>query len=77
MENAIKIAAAIIDQLPKDKLCPETTSDNGRFCSFLPLLVVLMEQVIVKFIIRDFVTDGLKEKEDLLKYTEKVYEKLS
>jgi tripeptide aminopeptidase len=72
MENAIKIASAIIDKLPKDKLSPESTSGMEGFVH--PTSVGgILEQVTLKFIIRDFVTEGLKAKEDLLKtITEKV-----
>jgi len=72
MENAIKIASAIIDNLPKDKLSPESTEDMEGFIH--PTSVGgILEQVTLKFIIRDFVTEWLKEKEALLKsITEKV-----
>lgn len=63
--NAIKIAAEIIEQLPKDSLSPETTEKregyvhphqfNGN-----------VEEAVIKFLIRDFTVDGLKEKEAFL-----------
>ena len=63
--NAIKIAAEIIEQLPKDSLSPETTEKregyvhphqfNGN-----------VEEAVIKFLIRDFTIDGLKEKEAFL-----------
>ena len=63
--NAIKIAAEIIEQLPKDSLSPETTEKregyvhphqfNGN-----------VEKAEIKFLIRDFTVDGLKEKEAFL-----------
>lgn len=66
MENAIKIAAAIVDALPKDTLSPETTSDMEGFIH--PVSISgLLEQATVKFIIRDFNTAGLIAKEELLK----------
>ena len=72
MESAIKIAGAIIDELPKKKLSPESTYGKKGFVH--PVSVSGgIEQVVLKFIIRDFVTEGLKEKEDMLKHiTEKV-----
>jgi len=72
MESAIKIAGAIIDELPKKKLSPESTHGKKGFVH--PTSVSGgIEQVVIKFIIRDFVTEGLKEKEDMLKQiTEKV-----
>lgn len=72
MENAIKIASAIIDALPKDKLSPESTEGMEGFVHPTSISGSL-EQAMLKFIIRDFVTEGLKEKEDMLrKITEKV-----
>lgn len=66
LENAIKVAGAIIDKLPKDTLSPETTEDMEGFVH--PVSVSGgMEQVVLKFIIRDFVTDALKVKEDMLR----------
>ena len=72
MESAIKIAGAIIDKLPKDKLSPESTEDMEGFVH--PTSIGgSIEQATIKFIIRDFVTEGLKKKEDMLKeITEKV-----
>jgi len=72
MENAIKIASEIIARLPKDKLSPESTTDMEGFVHPTSISGTL-EQAKLQFIIRDFVTEGLKEKEDLLKtITEKV-----
>jgi len=65
MENAIKIAAAIIDELPKDELSPETTEGREGFIHPTTFTANLGEAVI-KLIIRDFTVDGLKEKEKLL-----------
>jgi tripeptide aminopeptidase len=66
MESAIKIAGAIIDKLPKDKLSPESTEDMEGFVH--PTSVNgTIEQATIKFIIRDFVTEGLKTKEDMLR----------
>jgi tripeptide aminopeptidase len=66
MESAIKIAAAIIDSLPKDRLTPETTEGMEGFIH--PVSVSgLLEQATLKFIIRDFNDEGLIEKENLLR----------
>lgn len=72
MESAIKIAGAIIHALPKDTCSPESTSDMEGFVH--PTSVSgTIEQATIKFIIRDFVTTGLKTKEDMLRsITEKV-----
>jgi len=66
MESAIKIAAAIIDDLPKNKLSPESTSGKDGFIHATSISGGI-EQVVLKFIIRDFVTEGLKDKEDMLR----------
>jgi len=72
MESAIKIAASIMDSLPKDKLSPESTDGMEGFVHATSIGGGI-EQVMLKFIIRDFVTEGLKAKEDMLKQiTEKV-----
>lgn len=66
MESAIKIAAAIIAALPKDSLSPETTQNMEGF--FHPTSVNgLLEQATIKFIIRDFNDEGLKNKISLLR----------
>ncbi|MBN8585769.1 MAG: peptidase T [Ignavibacteria bacterium] len=72
MENAIKIASDIIAALPKDTLSPETTKGLEGFIH--PVSVKGgAEYTEVKFIIRDFVTAGLADKENILKnITDKV-----
>lgn len=64
MENAIRIAGAIIDRLPKD-MAPETTRGRDGFIHPTGLSGV-MEKASLSFIIRDFTEEGLKEKEALL-----------
>ncbi|HEY2246537.1 MAG TPA: peptidase T [Bradyrhizobium sp.] len=65
MEHAIKIAAAIVDRLPKQTCSPETT--NGREGFLHPIGISgALEQVTLGFIVRDFAEAGLKEKEALL-----------
>ncbi|WP_413711489.1 peptidase T [Rhizobium sp. Rhizsp82] len=64
MENAIKIAGEIIAKLPKH-IAPETTSGREGFIH--PTGVTgSMEKAELGFIIRDFVDEGLAEKEVLL-----------
>jgi tripeptide aminopeptidase len=64
MENAIKIAGAIIDRLPQD-IAPETTSDKEGFVH--PISVTgSMEMAVINLIVRDFHDDGLAEKEAML-----------
>jgi tripeptide aminopeptidase len=65
MEHAIKIAAAIVDRLPKDTCSPETTEGRQGFLHPIGISGAL-EQVTLSFIVRDFDEAGLKEKEALL-----------
>ncbi|WP_117193202.1 peptidase T [Rhizobium terrae] len=64
MENAIRIAGAIIDRLPKDQ-APETTRGRDGFIHPTGVSGV-MEKANLSFIIRDFTEEGLKTKEALL-----------
>lgn len=65
MQSAIKIAGAILDALPKDKLSPETTEKKQGFIH--PVSVNgLIEKVVINFIIRDFETALLKQHEAFL-----------
>ena len=64
--NAIKIAAHFIEQLPKDKLSPETTEKRQGYLH--PHHIEGgVENTTLKFLIRDFTVEGLKEKETYLK----------
>jgi tripeptide aminopeptidase len=65
MEHAIKIAAAIIERLPKDTCSPETTEGKEGFLHPIGISGAL-EQTTIGFIVRDFTVAGLKEKEALL-----------
>lgn len=66
MEHAIKIASAIIDRLPADRLSPETTSGKEGFIHPTSISGML-ESATLKFIIRDFSTAKLAEHEAELK----------
>lgn len=65
MEHAIKIAAAIIERLPKEGCSPETTSGKQGFLHPIGIAGAL-EQATLSFIVRDFTEEGLREKEALL-----------
>jgi tripeptide aminopeptidase len=65
MEHAIKIAAAIVDRLPKDSCSPETTEGKQGFLHPIAIAGAL-EKAKLDFIARDFTDEGLKEKEALL-----------
>jgi tripeptide aminopeptidase len=65
MEHAIKIAAAIVDRLPKTTCSPETTEGREGFLHPISISGAL-ETATLGFIVRDFTDEGLKEKEALL-----------
>src|SRR5471030_3293858 len=65
MEHAIKIAAAIVDRLPKTTCSPETTEGKEGFLHPIGISGAL-EQATLSFIVRDFSDEGLKQKEALL-----------
>lgn len=63
--NALKIAADVLASLPRAELSPETTENRQGFIH--PVRVSgIAEKCTIDFIIRDFVTEGLKKKEDFL-----------
>jgi tripeptide aminopeptidase len=65
MVNALKIAGDVLASLPRAELSPETTSGKQGFIH--PVRVEgIAEKATIDFIIRDFVTEGLKKKEDFL-----------
>jgi tripeptide aminopeptidase len=65
MVNAIKVAADFIGRLPRNGLSPETTEGYEGFVHPY-VLDGGVDRASVKFLIRDFITAGLKEKADLL-----------
>jgi len=65
MEHAIKIAAAIVERLPKYTCSPETTEGKEGFLHPIGISGAL-EKATIGFIVRDFTDEGLKEKEALL-----------
>jgi tripeptide aminopeptidase len=65
MVNAIKVAAAFIDQLPRNTLSPETTAGHDGFVH--PYVVQAgVERTSVRLLVRDFSTAGLEAKEAML-----------
>jgi tripeptide aminopeptidase len=65
MEHAIKIAAAIVDRLPKNTCSAETTEGREGFLHPIGLSGTL-EKATLGLIVRDFTDEGLREKEALL-----------
>jgi tripeptide aminopeptidase len=66
MENAIKIAAHIVDALPKDGFSPETTAGREGFLHPRHMEADL-ERATLAFLLRDFSEDGLRQKEAILR----------
>jgi tripeptide aminopeptidase len=65
MENAIKIAARIVDQLPED-CAPEATEGREGFLHPTDMEATL-DGATLGLIVRDFTEEGLREKEALLR----------
>jgi len=66
MINAIKVAADFINRLPRETLSPETTEGYEGYVH--PYVVEAgVERTTVRVLIRDFVTEGLAEKEAFLR----------
>jgi tripeptide aminopeptidase len=66
--SAIKIAAEIIDALPKDGLSPETTEDRQGFIHPVRMHGIV-EKAEIDFILRDFETAKLAEHAGFLRAT--------
>ena len=64
MENAIKIAARIVERLPKDTCRPRRPRAARASCIRRDLQA--RWKAHARFIVRDFTEDGLREKEALL-----------
>ncbi len=60
MESALKIAAEIVNTLPKDRLSPETTEGKEGFIHPTDIYGSV-EEATIEFIIRDFDTEKLRE----------------
>ncbi len=64
--NALKVAGAILDALPKDGWSPETT--EGRLGFVHPVAVNgIAERATIQFIVRDFTLTGLQHHHEILK----------
>jgi len=68
MESAVRIAARIVDSLPRDRCSPETT--EGREGFIYPLKIEAeLDSAVLRFLLRDFTETGLNEKAALLEDT--------
>ncbi len=70
--SAVKIAAHLIDQLPFDRMSPETTEKREGYLHPHAIKGGVEESEVI-FLVRDFDVNGLKEKE---KYLEKLCKKV-
>ncbi len=66
LENALKMVSQLVASLPKGALSPEATEGMEGFIHPVSMQGI-QESAFVDFIIRDFTTDGLMEKEDLVR----------
>jgi tripeptide aminopeptidase len=64
--NAIKLAAHVVERLPKDSLSPETTEGRGGFVHPVRITGTVAEAEL-RFIVRDFDSDKLDEHVQLLR----------
>src|SRR3954468_10743902 len=64
--NAVKLAAEVIDRLPKDRLSPETTHERD---GYVPPIVISGDssEVEIRFIVRDFENDQLDQHVEFLR----------
>jgi tripeptide aminopeptidase len=66
MTNALKVAAAFLERLPKDRMSPETTEGREGFVHPFDISGGVAE-VTVKFLLRDFDAEQLAEQATLLR----------
>ena len=66
MVNAVRIAAAFVESLPKDSLSPETTDGRDGFVHPY-ILNAGCELATIQILLRDFETAKLTEQADMLK----------
>jgi tripeptide aminopeptidase len=64
--NAVKLAAEVIDRLPKDRLSPETTDEREGFVH--PIVISGdSSEVEIRFIVRDFENENLDQHVEFLR----------
>ncbi len=64
--NALKVAGAVLDALPKNEWSPETTEGRQGFVH--PVAVNgIAEKATIQFIVRDFTLEGLQQHHERLK----------
>jgi tripeptide aminopeptidase len=70
MVNSLKVAAEFLNRLPKNSLSPETTEKREGYIHPNSINGGV-EETNIKFLIRDFTVEGLKEKEKFLEEIKK------
>src|SRR5690606_5032660 len=65
LQSALKIAASVVEALPKDRLSPETTNKREGFVHPVSIKGGV-EQASIEFIVRDFDDDNLRRHEQEL-----------
>ncbi len=65
LQSALKVAASVIEALPKDRLSPETTSNREGFVHPVSIKGGV-EQATIEFIVRDFTDENLHRHEQEL-----------
>jgi tripeptide aminopeptidase len=66
MTNAVRVASAFIDRLPRDRLAPEATADREGFLHPFDISGGVGE-VTIKMLLRDFDAANLADQADLLR----------
>ena len=66
MVNAIRVAAALLDQLPRETLAPESTEGREGFLHPYRILDGQVDKVVLKILLRDFDTPNLAKYAELL-----------
>ena len=66
MVNAVRVAASFLDQLPSDRLSPETTEGRQGFLHPYRIVEGQVDKVVIKVLLRDFDTLALEDHASLL-----------
>ncbi len=66
MVNAIRVAAALVDQLPRTERSPETTDGRAGFLHPYRITEGQVDKVVIKVLLRDFETSRLADHAQVL-----------
>ncbi len=67
MVNAIRVAAAFIERMPREDQAPETTEERQGFLHPYRIVHGRVDEVLLKVLLRDFETSHLEEQATLLR----------